>query len=187
MYIALEGLDGSGKTTQIELLKKKLEDYKFIKEPYYFNKELKELLLYKRYRNPVSQILLFLAAHAELHTKEMSNDNIISDRSLYSTLAYAYGYNGNLMQKVISAIRMFSINRYPDVVIFLSGSHGISEEPDAIESMPKAYFQRVRDAYDILYKKPWSKWYMVNGLQDKQKVHKEIVNILKKEGVHVIS
>ena len=33
MYIAIEGIDTAGKSTQIELLKKEFKDFLFIKEP----------------------------------------------------------------------------------------------------------------------------------------------------------
>ena len=44
MYIAFEGIDGCGKTTQLENLKNRFKNTWFTAEPYYYSKAVKPLL-----------------------------------------------------------------------------------------------------------------------------------------------
>ena len=98
MYIAIEGIDTAGKTTQIERLKKHFPDAIITKEPggTSIGKEIREMVLSAKAQSKKAEFLLFLADRAE-HIKEVVEPNldkmIISDRSAVSGVAYA------LMQK----------------------------------------------------------------------------------------
>ena len=68
MFIVFEGLDGCGKTTQIELLEKNLREngfnnIKLIREPGSTEvaEKIRELLLYNKLNN-IQQLFLFLAS-----------------------------------------------------------------------------------------------------------------------------
>lgn len=193
MYIAIEGIDGSGKSTQIEMLKQeKFLDTLFIREPYYFSPEIKKLLLNQKYANPAAHTLLFLASHAELYTKylkQTDKSNIISDRSLYSTLAYTYGYNRDLAKKTKNILRMLNMEKYPDIVIYLQCSVYDMQErlkgktKDNIEKKSINYFKRILTSYHNLIRDSTSKWYVLNAMDPEEKIHKNIMNILNKENL----
>jgi len=101
MYIAIEGIDTAGKTTQIELLNEKLnnkvkDNVLFIKEPGYTNvgKKIREILLNDGL-NKKSELFLFLADRNEtVNQVILKNEDklIITDRSLISGIAYSFSY-----------------------------------------------------------------------------------------------
>ena len=100
IYIAFEGIDGAGKTTQAEILKK------------YFNKKAKTVVLTKeptqeppigsiihdflkgKIKLPAVSIQYLFAADREIHLRELiepslkKGDVVISDRCFWSSVAY---------------------------------------------------------------------------------------------------
>lgn len=118
MYVVLEGIDTSGKSTQIELLKTKYRDAIFTKEPSSseFGKKIRELALYGGLDN-TTQALLFMADRAN-HTKELiipnKNKLIISDRSFISGIAYCNTIDFDLLYELNTSIAC-----KPDLVVIL--------------------------------------------------------------------
>lgn len=120
MYIAFEGIDGSGKTTQIKLLCEWLEnqkiDFKFIPQPMESTKIGKTLRQYLKEgytskSSPYIFALLFAANRAEIND-EMINEKhsfYLTDRCLYSNLVYS-----NLEIEWFNNIEKYS--PIPDVV-----------------------------------------------------------------------
>lgn len=124
MYICLEGIDGSGKSTQLELLGKWLEDCGLnvtcIREP---TDSMVGKLIRKMLRSPSAKdesfqrtlALLFAADRTLLmdtiHKEEEMNRIILSDRSFYSSLAYQNG------EEWIAQINHHALE--PDLVILL--------------------------------------------------------------------
>jgi len=99
VFIVIEGLDGSGKTTQATLLAKKLcskHDVICTAEPsrYKTGRFIRERCLYDEKRLPVEvEALLFAADRVEHVQKEIlpalkEGKIVVCDRYLYSTLAY---------------------------------------------------------------------------------------------------
>lgn len=103
MYVALEGIDTAGKSTQIELLKGKYPQAIFTCEPggSELGKTLRRILLQGESEiSKEAECLLFLADRAE-HVQSVILPNqgslIISDRSLISGIAYAKDFDFNLI------------------------------------------------------------------------------------------
>ena len=94
MYIAIEGIDTAGKSTQIENLRNYFPDSIITKEPggTQVGKEIREIVLNAKAKSKKAEFLLFLADRAE-HVKEIIEPNldkfIITDRSAVSGIAYA--------------------------------------------------------------------------------------------------
>lgn len=97
-FYVFEGIDGSGKTTLIDALKKQLieKSFYFTKEPFgtMFSFNIKSLLYEAISKNDyVSEYLLFAAARAH-HIKTVilpylnSNYHVITDRFFYSSMVY---------------------------------------------------------------------------------------------------
>jgi len=111
MYIAIEGIDTAGKSTQIERLKERLRNAIITKEPggTEVGKEIREIVLSAKTKSKKAEFLLFLADRAE-HIKEIVEPNldkmIISDRSAVSGVAYA------LIQGEISETAIVHLNRF---------------------------------------------------------------------------
>ncbi|WP_231433872.1 dTMP kinase [Candidatus Nanopusillus massiliensis] len=106
-YIAIEGIDGSGKTTIANLLynelSKKYNKLILMKEPYDkdLSKKIKEIILKEHEKNLDYGYLLALLFTADrsiknIDLKKYLNDDyiIISDRSIYSSFSYQILYEG---------------------------------------------------------------------------------------------
>lgn len=149
MYIVFEGIDGSGKSTQIALLREYLEDHdvpvRVVQEPtdngigYVIKKYIRD--------PPVSQdklnnILALLFAADRLMIDTISEDEIIlSDRSYLSSLAYQKNNDW-----------VHEINRYapqPDLVIlFDMPAHKSESRHDSSDIFENdEYLKEVRDNY----------------------------------------
>jgi dTMP kinase len=93
MYIAVEGIDTAGKSTQIELLKKDFKNILFIKEPGFtdFGTKLREII-FNDDISKKSELFLFLADRAETVERIVRpnlNKHILTDRSVISGISYA--------------------------------------------------------------------------------------------------
>lgn len=100
MFISFEGIDGSGKSTQIQLLKAKLEQkgekVEIYREPggEELAERIRDLLLDSQYEiDPFAELLLFSAARAQLVQKKIrpaleEGTLVICDRFFDSTTAY---------------------------------------------------------------------------------------------------
>jgi dTMP kinase len=116
-FFCLEGLDGCGKSTQVQLLTKKLESEGYtvinVREPggTTLGEKVREILLDPSLKPcDMSELLLFNASRAQLlhdvvrPALEKENTIVLADRFAGSTLAYqGYARGGNLeqIQKVL--------------------------------------------------------------------------------------
>jgi dTMP kinase len=120
MYIAIEGIDTAGKSTQIELLKKEI-DAIFIKEPGFtpLGKKIREILLNDEISKK-AELFLFLADRAESIEKVVKpnyNRLIISDRSVISGIAY--GMEWFDFDMLVNLNRFATDSIFPQFVIIL--------------------------------------------------------------------
>lgn len=129
-FIVFEGLDGSGKSTQVRELESKLQNMKYeamtTREPTKKNAigRLIERILYNHTEVPDEVLALLFAADRAYHTIETIRPAlekgliVISDRYVYSSLAY----QGRGMKKRLDIDWIKTINQAaiePDIVIFL--------------------------------------------------------------------
>ena len=125
MYIAFEGIDAVGKSTQIKRLAKKFPNAIVTKEPggTALGKKIREIILNKGSIYPRSEILLFLADRAE-HIESVIRPNlnkmILSDRSFISGVAYAHIYGKIDIKKLLKLNRFATNSIFPDrIVLFI--------------------------------------------------------------------
>ena len=155
MYIAFEGVDCVGKSTQIELLKKEFKDAIFTQEPggSELGIYLRDLLLKKPFDiSKKAEFLLFLADRAEHYEKVLKpnkNKLIISDRSLISGIAYA---SKEFDQNILINLNSFALDGcFPDKVIFLKGNKDLIEKRlknkdlDSIEKLKSPLFMQIQE------------------------------------------
>ena len=158
MYIAIEGIDTAGKSTQIEAVSNNFPDAIVTKEPggTEVGKEIREIVLSAKAQSKKAEFLLFLADRAE-HMTEVIKPNIdskmiISDRSVISGIAYA------LVQGEISETAIVHMNRfatdgiYPHKVFLLKLTkeeleYRLSQKKlDGIELRGVEYLMSIQDA-----------------------------------------
>ncbi len=200
-FIAIEGIDGCGKTTQIEEIYKWLpisglmgEYSKLIKtrEPggSLLGGKLRSLILDNNKTNqpsPLAELLLYSADRAEHISKIISpslknNDWVISDRFAASTLAYQ-GYGRNINLEVIKNLESIVCQGLsPDLTIFLEISPKESIlrrknfEPDRIESEGIEFLKKVNEGFKLIAKE--KKWKVISANKDIKAISDEIKETL---------
>ena len=202
-FIVIEGIDGCGKTTQIDEMSKWLptsglmrENAKLIKtrEPggSLLGKKLRSLILDNNKTNKPSalaELLLYSADRAEHISKIISpalenNDWVISDRFADSTLAYQ-GYGRNINLEIIKKIESIVCQgKYPDLTIFLeiSAEESVVRRqnctPDRIESEGINFLNKVNKGFRIIAKD--KNWKIISATQNINTITNEIKETLLK-------
>jgi dTMP kinase len=172
--IVFEGIEGSGKSTQAELLQRHLKDRKI---PVTLGREPGGTPLGERIReilldvggpriSPKAELFLYLTARAQLvreviGPKLESGECVILDRYVHSTIAYqGYGLRVNLVgfDHAENIAAMTELCRqgvgefWPDTVVLLDlpiedGLNRLQGSADRIEKRDKAFHKRVREGY----------------------------------------
>ena len=157
MYIAIEGIDTAGKSTQISALAELYPDAVITKEPgaTEIGKEIREIVLSARAQSKKAEFLLFLADRAE-HMQEVVQPNlhkmVISDRSAVSGVAYALT-QGEISKKDLVSLNNFATDStYPQKVFLLRLTkeeleYRLSQKKlDGIELRGSEYLLKIQDA-----------------------------------------
>ena len=188
-YLAFEGIDGSGKTTLIDELSKKLTesnvDFKIVREPggSKLGEGIRELLLSHDYDvDPTSEALLMSASRAQLIqeiVKPAINNGqvVITDRSAYSSVAYQ-GVGRDLGYQKIYELNDLAIDSFwPEKVILLDIDPKISlsrqKVADRIGSGEISFFNKVRDGYLQLAEEFSDKFLVLNAEDSQQQNFKK--------------
>lgn len=122
MYIAIEGVDTSGKTTQIELLKASFPEFVYTKEPggSELGKKIRELVLHTPGIDKKARFFLFLADRSE-HVQKVVRPNlsktVVSDRSIISGIAYS-SFDGFLEDEIV-AMSLFAVDNILPQLVFI--------------------------------------------------------------------
>lgn len=175
IHIVFEGPDGVGKSTQIKLIKKYLEDAGKIvtlsREPGSagLGVELRRLLLDTDIDIvPRAEALMMAADRAQCFEREVlpaleRGEFVISDRHVPSSLVYQGVVRGLGVEEVIELSVFAKDGHEPDVILCFDledeiAQSRISDEPDRIEREGENFQQQVREAYRALTKKyAWEK------------------------------
>ena len=162
--IAFEGVEGAGKSTQLELLRRALEgrgrEVVVTREPggTPAGERVRSLLLDPAVElQPRAEALLFAAARAELVERVIRpalerGALVLCDRYLDSSLAYQGGARGLGLGPVGEVNRFATGGLLPDLVVLLdldpaAGLARRARDPDRIEAQDLGFHRRVRDAF----------------------------------------
>jgi len=190
MYIVFEGVDTSGKTTQIELLKKSYPDAVYTKEPggTSVGLELRSLLLDKGLKSFIAEMYLFLADRAE-HYEEVIKPNrkklIISDRGFISGIAYALTNHPELDINFLLDLNRFSLQGdLPDLVILFKTNKELilsrmsEKSEDAIEQRGLEYLLKVQENMIKVLETLDINYYILDSSKSIEDISKEIKGLI---------
>ena len=162
MFISFEGIDGTGKTTQVELLRAALEsegrEVVAAREPggTPLGEQIREVLLRGPEITPWAEAALFASARAELverviHPALEHGADVICDRYIDSSLAYQGVARGLGIERVLELNLQATRGLLPDRTILLvldpeQALARINDPPDRIED-EREFIARVDRAY----------------------------------------
>lgn len=166
-FITFEGIEGVGKSTQINLIeewiKSKGLSVKLLREPgsTEFGEIIRELLLSKKSNiNEYTELLLMFSARSEMiktHLLNSQEDFILCDRYFHASIAYQ-GYGRNISLDLIDNLIFGTNCPIPNLTIIydLDVKKGFQRKSkdddniDRIESSGIDFFERVRKGYQQL-------------------------------------
>ncbi len=208
LFITFEGGEGSGKSTQIRLLKDYFEkqgfDVLLTREPggSAGAEEIRKLLLHgtaDRW-DKLTEILLFSAARRDHLVKKIwpalaENKIVISDRFADSTTAYqcyGYGFDGNTLDAVQKTYALIAGDFKPDltIVLDLDVETGLRRSIDRegnteqrFENMAIQFHQNLRNAFLKLAESEPDRFVVIDADQSIETVHQDIIAAVQRKGL----
>lgn len=198
LFVVFEGIDGCGKTTQIDLLRHRLKDD--ANEPICFTREpggtgigqnIRETVLNRANRmlDPYAELLLYCADRAQ-HVAQVirpaleQGGMVICDRYIYSTVAYQ-GYGRKLNISAIEAMNEVATQGLkPDIVFWLDLRPDLAmqrlQNQDRMESQGLAFFERVAYGFgDQFLGHPEVNAIRIDATQSAKDISDQIYSIIK--------
>lgn len=207
-YVVLDGMDGSGKSTQIELLQKKFPKAVFTREPggTPFAEEIRKIVRDNPLAGkstPLNNFLLFWAAREELlHNLVVpslqAGKHVFSDRGDSSTYAYqVFGEANYELITPFSAMRDLVFTkagrRVPDLYIVFDLSAKVAharvmaaggKERNHFDTRPLSYYQRVREGFENFQShNPSGSVVLVNASRTPKEIHKTVLGVLSENNI----
>jgi dTMP kinase len=203
MFITFEGIDGSGKSTQIQLLKDMLEKRNHVvtilREPggNILSEQIRQLLLdSKEQVDPRCELLLFTAARAQLVGSVIrpaleAGNIVICDRYIDSSVAYQ-GYGRGLSIESIESINDFATaGLIPDITFIFDlsvddaakragfRSNDNQTKPDRMERSGDAFFERTKQGYLEIAKKSDRNIFIINANDAMNDIREQVESIVE--------
>ena len=198
--ISFEGIEGVGKSTQINLLKDYLESKNYLIEIYRepgstpVGEKIRDILLDSN--NDLSnetELLLMFAARSELIDKKINTsqcDYLLLDRFYDASMAYQ-GYGRKLSKDFITSLTSFINCPIPDLSFLLdiSVKEGFqrknSDVKDRIESSSNDFFNKVRKGYKTIAKANKNRFEIINAANNIDKIHQIIIKKIQSKNEHI--
>ena len=195
LFITFEGADGSGKTTQLNMVKDFLIEKGFdvvvTREPGSLDigKKIREILLHaKEIVADRCEMFLFLAdraQHVETYIKPALKQGkiVLCDRHTDSTIAYQ-GYGRNQDIELLKNLNKIAVNGIePDLILLYDVSTEIAQlrvgsEKDRMESAGMEFHKKVRNGYLELQKENPKRIKLINANNSIETVFEDTKNII---------
>jgi dTMP kinase len=192
VFVSLEGIDGSGKSTQAKLLAETLgPETLLIREPGGTDaaERIREVLADPALElDPYAELLLFLAARADLTARVIrpaleAGVDVVSDRFADSTVAYQGAARGLGVGETISLTDSASDGLWPDLTILLRVDPevglGRAEGEDRFESEGLDLQRAVAEAYEEIAQIASDRVVVVDGSGAVEDVHKHVMEAIR--------
>lgn len=187
MLIVIEGIDGTGKGTQIQMLTKSIPSAVFVKYPTPKFDILSRYLEKKLNLSKKSVFLTFLADIADdqprIHQLLKEGKTVIMDRYVLSTIAYELDEFGQeKARRMVSELDLIK----PDKIILLDIEIDQAMKRKANQKSPDRYEEdkkhliKVRERFGDLYKERFlsTNWHRVDASRTIEQVHLDIMSLI---------
>lgn len=211
-YVIFDGLDGSGKGTQIERLKNlySTDSAVFTFEPGGGSPIADEIRKLVR-DNPISadatpmcNLLLFMAAREDSNQCVVApalkeGKHVFSDRGDSSTFAFQiYGEQHLELRSIFGELRdyvynPFRLRRKPDLYVILDVPAQVARERALADknrgvthydARDLEFYQRVREGFIVFKQAAYGRVEFIDGTKSPDEVSKDILDVLTRSGVH---
>ena len=196
MFITVEGIEGSGKSSVISFLdrflKKKGFKTRVFRDPgsTKIGEKIRDILLDGRNKGLTShtELLLYLAARTQLIEEKLKKalgkyDFVICDRFFDSTLVYQ-GYAMKMGRIADKSVEMFSFGIVPDLTVVLDAEVSSSLKrikiKDRIERRPAAFHKLLKEGYRKLAKKYPQRIKLIDARGSLDSLFENIEEMIKK-------
>ena len=200
LFITIEGTDGAGKSTQIELLteylSKKGRDVLVTREPggTPIGEKIREIILdtENSEMSDITEAMLYAASRAQ-HVNEkikpalLEGKIVICDRFVDSSIAYQSSARG-ISRELIEDINKYAVcGITPDITLYfdITPEEGIKRKKnmhklDRIEKEKEDFHKRVYDGQQNLLKLYHERIKTVDASQSISDVHKQVIEYINK-------
>jgi dTMP kinase len=196
-FIVFEGGEGSGKTTQAQLLAAQLQrqgrTVVQVRDPgtTRIGEMVRQLLLNPDHSEMAMrcEMLLYMAARAQLMRELIlpalaRGEVVLSDRFVSSTLAYQLGGDGLSADHIRSVADVAISGRWPDLVLILDMPTGqsiarVKRAKDRIEQRPMEYHAQVRQNYLAQAAADPARFRVIDADRDAALVQADVVTAVK--------
>jgi dTMP kinase len=188
LFISLEGVDGSGKSTQARLLVEALgEGTVAIREPggTQAAERIRELLADPSVElEPLAELMLFLAARADLTERVIrpaleAGTHIVADRFSDSSVAYQGSARGLGVGEVIGLCEIATDGLWPDLTLLLridpETGLGRAESDDRFEQEGLGLQQAVAEAYEEIAQIASDRVEVIDATGSVEEVHQRVM------------
>ncbi|MFT5036780.1 MAG: dTMP kinase [Candidatus Azotimanducaceae bacterium] len=194
--VVLEGGEGAGKDTQMDLLQGVLDpnEYLFVRDPgsTVIGVAIRDIVLREEKLTPTAELLMYLASRVQMTSEILrpaleKGMNVISNRYDLSTIAYQV--SGRVCPEALAPLKVMSeyilkdittdlliyLDCLPEIGIQRKKDEGITL--DRFETEPLDFHQRVYDGY----KEHLNEYnhVVIDGHQSKEDVHVEVMKALQ--------
>lgn len=197
-FVSLEGVDGSGKSTQAKLLAEALgPQTTLIREPGGTDaaERIRELLADASLEiDPFAELLLFSAARADLLERVVrpaleAGGTVVADRFADSSVAYQGGARGLGTSHVLSLVDQAIDGLWPDVTVYLridpeEGLHRADGE-DRFEAAGLELQRAVAEAYDEIATIAADRVVVVDADGSVDEVHQRVMEAIRQRTADV--
>jgi len=192
LFVSLEGVDGSGKSTQARLLADALgPETLLIREPGGTDaaERVRDLLADPALElDSLAELLLFCAARADLTARVIrpaleAGRNVVSDRFADSSVAYQGAARGLGVGEVISLSDAATEGLWPDQTVLLRVDPevglGRADGEDRFESEGLELQRTVATAYEEIARIASDRMVVVDGSGEVQEVHERVMAVVR--------
>jgi dTMP kinase len=194
--IVFEGIDGSGKSTQIARLEAALAKFRQVdrlREPggTVVGEKIRELLANPDHTEMTAraELLLFMAARAQLAEEKIGpalrgGRVVLLDRYYHSTAAYQGGASGLGVGKVLDLVETLRFPK-PDLVILLDldpaeAAKRTDRAKDRIESKGQDYQWKVRSTFLKMARDDRKRFRVIDATRTPDEVHDAVLKVVKR-------